>query len=200
MFASSGQSIGVSGSVSVLPLNIQGWSPLGWTGLITLLSKGLSSTTVCKHQFFDAQPSLQSNFHICTWLLENYSFDYTEINIYIYMYIYKTEVIIYGASLVAQMVKHLPTMRETQVRSLSREYPWRRKWQPTPVFLPGKSHGLRILVGYSPWGCKESDTTKQLHLSLIYIYIVSIHTHTHTHTHTHIWTYRYMDISLDIDR
>ena len=37
---------------------------------------------------------------------------------------------------------------------------WRRKWQPTPVFLPGKSHGLRSLVGYSPWGCKESDTTE----------------------------------------
>ena len=37
--------------------------------------------------------------------------------------------------------------------------PWRRKWQPTPVFLPGKSHGQRSLVGYSPWGRKESDTT-----------------------------------------
>ena len=37
--------------------------------------------------------------------------------------------------------------------------PWRRKWQPTPVFLPGKSHGQRSLVGYSPWGYKESDTT-----------------------------------------
>ena len=39
---------------------------------------------------------------------------------------------------------------------------WRRKWQPTPVFLPGESHGQRGLVGYSLWGCKESDTTKQL--------------------------------------
>ena len=39
---------------------------------------------------------------------------------------------------------------------------WRRKWQPTPVFLPGKSHGQRSLVGYSPWGCKESDTSEQL--------------------------------------
>ena len=37
--------------------------------------------------------------------------------------------------------------------------PWRRKWQPTPVFLPGKSNGQRNLVGYSPWDCKESDTT-----------------------------------------
>ena len=38
---------------------------------------------------------------------------------------------------------------------------WRRKWQPTPVFLPGKSQRWRILVGYSPWGCKESDTTER---------------------------------------
>ena len=40
--------------------------------------------------------------------------------------------------------------------------PWRRKWQPTPVFLPGKSHGQRSVVGYSPWGHKESDPTEQL--------------------------------------
>ena len=40
--------------------------------------------------------------------------------------------------------------------------PWRREWQPTPVLLPGKSHGQRSLIGYSPWGCKESDTTEQL--------------------------------------
>ena len=41
--------------------------------------------------------------------------------------------------------------------------PWRRKWQPTPVLLPGKSHGWRSIVGYSPWGRKESDMTEQLH-------------------------------------
>ena len=40
-----------------------------------------------------------------------------------------------------------------------KKIPWRRKWQPTAVFLPGKSHGQRSLVGYSPWGCKESDMT-----------------------------------------
>ena len=42
-----------------------------------------------------------------------------------------------------------------------RKIPWRRKWQPAPVFLPGKSHGQRSLAGYSPWGHKESDTTEQ---------------------------------------
>ena len=66
--------IGVSASASVLPVNIQDWFPLGWTCWISLQSKGLSrvfsNTTVQKHQFFSAQPSLWSNSHICTWLLE----------------------------------------------------------------------------------------------------------------------------------
>ena len=42
--------------------------------------------------------------------------------------------------------------------------PWKRAWQPIPVFLPGESHGQRILGGYSPWGCKDLDTTEQLSL------------------------------------
>ena len=66
LFAWGGQSIGVSASTSVLPMNTQDWSPLGWTGWISLQSKGLSrifsNTTVQKHQFFSAQLSLQSNF------------------------------------------------------------------------------------------------------------------------------------------
>ena len=90
------------------------------------------------------------------------------------------------------VVKNLRAIWETQVRSLGQEeplekewwlrrlsiclqcrrpgfdlwvgnFPWRRKWQPTPVLLPGKSHGRRSLVGYSPWGCKELDMTEQLH-------------------------------------
>ena len=72
-FASGGQSIGVSASASVRPMNIQGWFLLGLTGLISLQSKGLlrvfSSTTIQKHQFFGAQPSLWSNSYLCTWLL-----------------------------------------------------------------------------------------------------------------------------------
>ena len=62
LFASGGQSIRASVSASVLPVNIQGWFPLGWTGLISLLYEGLSrafsSTTVQKHQFFGAQPQV----------------------------------------------------------------------------------------------------------------------------------------------
>ena len=73
-FPSGGQSIGLSASTSVLPMNIQAWFPLGWTGLISLLFKGLSrvfsNTTVQKHQFFNIQPSLWSNSHIHIWWLE----------------------------------------------------------------------------------------------------------------------------------
>ena len=74
LFTWGGQSIGVSASVSVPPMNTQDWSPLGWTGCISLQSKGLSrvfsNTAVQKHQFFGAQLSSQSNSHIHTWPLE----------------------------------------------------------------------------------------------------------------------------------
>ena len=74
LFTSGSQSTGVSASASVLPMNIQGWFPLGLTGLISLLSKGLarvfSSNTIWKHQFFGVQSSLWFNSHICTWLLK----------------------------------------------------------------------------------------------------------------------------------
>ena len=67
-------SIGASASASVLPMNIQDWFPFGWTGWISLQSKGVSrvfsNTTVQKHQFFSTQLSLWSNFHIHSWLLE----------------------------------------------------------------------------------------------------------------------------------
>ena len=73
-FTSGGENIGVSVSASVLPMNIQDWFPLGWTGLTSSQSKGpsrvFSNTTVQKHQFFGAQLSLWSNSHIHTWLLE----------------------------------------------------------------------------------------------------------------------------------
>ena len=72
-FASGGQSIGVSASALVLPMNIQDWFPFRWIGWISLLSKGpsrvFSNTTVQKHQLFGSQLSLWSNSHIHTWLL-----------------------------------------------------------------------------------------------------------------------------------
>ena len=74
LFTSGDQSIGVSDSTSALQMNIQDWFPLGWTGWISLQSKGLSTvfsnTTVQKHQFFGTQISSQFNSHIHTWPLE----------------------------------------------------------------------------------------------------------------------------------
>ena len=68
----------------------------------------------------------------------------------------------YRASLVAQAVKNLPAMQETRIWFLGWEDPLRRAWQPTPAFLPGKSHGQRSLEGYSPWGRKDLDKTEWL--------------------------------------
>jgi len=62
------------------------------------------------------------------------------------------------ASLVIHIIRRLPAMWETWVQSLGWEDPWRKKWQPTPLFLPGGSHGQRSLVGYSLKGCRAGHT------------------------------------------
>ena len=109
LFASGGQSIGVSASTSVLPMKTQDRSSLGWTGWISLQSKGLSrvfsNTTVQNHQFFSTH-------------LSGFTFSFHFMH-------------------------------------------WRRKWKPTPMFLPGKSQGWVSLVGCHLWDCIESDTTKE---------------------------------------
>ena len=86
------------------------------------------------------------------------------------------------ASLVAQMVKNLTAMQETWVRSLGWENPLEEGMQPTPIFLPGESHGQRSLVGYSPWGYEESDTTE--------------HTQTYTHTRAYMFVFNIAEIIL----
>ena len=76
-------------------------------------------------------------------------------------YLFKSSYPLIRASLVAQW--NPPAMQESQevrVQSLGWEDPWRRKWQPTPVLLPGESHSQRNLAGYSPWGHKELDMTE----------------------------------------
>ena len=84
VFTLSGQSFGVSASASDLQMNFQDWSPLGWTGWLSLQSKGLSrvfsNIAVQKHQFFGSQLSSQSNSHIHTWLLKNHSLDKTDLS------------------------------------------------------------------------------------------------------------------------
>ena len=65
----------------------------------------------------------------------------------------------------AQQVKNLPAAQETQELPVLRclgKIPWRRAWQPTPVFLPGESHGQRNLTDYSPWGHQESDMAEAI--------------------------------------
>ena len=76
-----------------------------------------------------------------------------------------TEILYLGASLVAQRLKRLLAMWETQVQSLGREDPLEKEMAAHSSILPGESHGWRSLVGYSPWGRKESDTTERLHFT-----------------------------------
>ena len=71
-----------------------------------------------------------------------------------------------GASLVAQRLKHLPTMRETQVQSLGREDPLEKEMATHSVFLPGELRGQRSLKSYSPWGRKQVDMTERLTLHI----------------------------------
>ena len=66
------------------------------------------------------------------------------------------------ASPIGQQVKVFLQCRRCRFDPWVRKIPWRREWQPTPVLLPGESHGQRSLAGYSPQGCKEVDTTERL--------------------------------------
>ena len=143
LFTSGGQSIGVSASASVLP--IQDWFPLGLTGLISLLSKGLSrvfsNTIVQKHQFFGTQLS------------------FGEENCNPFQYSCLENPVDRGAWWVAV---HRVAQSRTQLKRLSMHacMHWRRNWQPTPVFLPGESQGQQSLMGCCLWRCTESDTTE----------------------------------------
>ena len=102
--------------------------------------------------------------HIYIYLTYIFIYIYLHVNIYIFTHVCYT-----WTSLVAQLVVCLQCGR-ARFDPWVRKIPWRRKWQPTPVFLPGESRGQRSLVGYSPWGHKESDTTEWQTL-YIYIYI-----------------------------
>ena len=71
-------------------------------------------------------------------------------------------------SLVAQAVKSICLQcRRPRLDPWVKKIPWRRRWQPTAVLLPGESHGWKSLVGYNPWGRKESDTTERLHFHFL---------------------------------
>ena len=74
-------------------------------------------------------------------------------------------------SLMGQMVKNLPVRQETWFNPWVRKIPWRREWQSIPEFLPGEFHGQKSLVGYNPWGHKESDMTEQLRLRFLFTFM-----------------------------
>ena len=78
----------------------------------------------------------------------------------------------------------MPALWETQVQSLGRKDPWKREWQPTSVFFPGEFYGLKSLVGYSPWGHKESNMTEQL----THIYISSVQSLSRVRLFSTPWT------------
>ena len=122
-FPSCGQSIGASASVSVLPMKIQHWFTLGLTGLISLLSKGLSRVfpriTIRKHQFFGTQPSLWSNSHICTWLQWITSITQSQSNVEFYERYYILPLNVSYSSfspLLSTFRKHLPVQMKTTAR------------------------------------------------------------------------------------
>ena len=109
--------------------------------------------------------------HVCTYVIcYRAQFEFPESNSKFPLATY-----FMWASLVAQMVKNLPAIQETGFIPWVGKIPWRREWQPTPVFLPGESHGQRYVVGHPPWGCKESDLTEQLTYPHIYIKYGSVY-------------------------
>ena len=156
------------------------------------LSRVFSSITVWKHQFFSTEPSLWSNSHYYYTCSISLKVVLSRVNFRVYAHqLYFSGILMNNglsacnagdpslipglgrsagegigyplqyswASLVAQLIKNLPTMQETWVRSLGWEDLLRRERLPTSVFWPGEFHGL-----YSPWGCKELDTTEWLSL------------------------------------
>ena len=144
LFASGGQSIGVSASASVLPMNIQSRSPLGWTDLISLQSKGLSrvfsSTTIQKHEFFIAKPFLWSTSYIYlymttgktialtiwTFVSKVVSLLFNMLFTFVIAFLPKNKHLLISwqqSSLVSQTVKNLPAICETQTQSLGQKDP-----------------------------------------------------------------------------
>ena len=122
LFASGGQSTGFSVSASVLPMNTQDWSPLGWTGWISLQSYVLEVLNL-----ISSFPKYRKHWR---------------------------------DSLVVQMVKKLPAMQETWVWSLGQDDPREKEMAIHSSILAWRIPWTESLVGYSPWGLKESDTTE----------------------------------------
>ena len=174
LFTWGGQRTGVSASASVLPMNTQESSPLGWTGWISVQSKGLARVFssisamvvyVCQEGSSVCPPLLLLCPHICSLYLCKYCLNRYTWNLkkwcwwtYLLSRNVGTKVVLKlcGVKLSrhkihGQSFHAFYEVKETHSKMVQR----RRKWQPTPVFLPGESHGQRSLAGYSAWGHKS---------------------------------------------
>ena len=151
--ASGGQRIGASASASILPMNIQDWFPLGWTGLISLQSKGLSrvfSNTSSKASILQHSAFLVVQFSHPHMIGKNHSFDSMTFVSKVMSLLFN--MLSFGAfpggasgkEPACQCRRHKRCGFNPWVGKIH----WRRKWQPTPAFLPGESHGQRSLTGY----------------------------------------------------
>ena len=118
-----------------------------------------------------------------------------------FSWIYPEELIcwVIWSTLGFSVVKNLPAnagdSRDVGLIPRVRKIPWRRKWQPALLFLPGESHGQWSLVGYSPWGHRESNVTEQpithTHTRIHTCTCTHMQTHTHARTHAHTCTHRH---------
>ena len=116
-------------------------------------------------------------FHVCAhvWIMyvlsplifQSVRHDFKLVNLVLPQCFLSWLFIVKPAAVVAQKVKNLPAFRSPRFDPWVGKIPWRRKWQSTPIWLPGKSHEQRSLVGYSPWGLKELNTTERLHVHII---------------------------------
>ena len=152
-FASGGQSIGVSASASVLPMNSQEWFPLGWTGWISLQSKGLSRV-FSNTQFKSINPRCSSFFTV--QLSHPYKTTGKIIALTRWTFVGKIMFLLFNMLTVHGVAKSWIQLSDFTFTFLH----LRRKWQPTPVFLPGESQRQTSLVGCRLWGRTESDTTE----------------------------------------
>ena len=137
-FTSGGQSIGVSASTSILPVNIQDWFPLGWI-IWSPCSQRDSQESSPTPQFESRQENLKLS-SLLSFLLFSRVFP--------------------GDASNKEPDCHCRRNKWCGFSPWVGKIPWRRKWQPTPAFLPGEFHGQRSLMGYGPWVHKESDTTE----------------------------------------
>ena len=184
LFTSGGQSIGASASASVFPMNIPDWFPLGLTGWISLQSRGLSSVFCSVPQFESIIFSALSLLYGTLTSIRDY---WKNHSLTIHTFVGKLKYLLFNSCLGLSLEKAIAPHSSTLAWKIPRaEEPdrlqfmgslrvwhdwatslslftfmhWRRKWQPTPVFLPGESQGWGSLVGCHLWGRIESDTTE----------------------------------------